>query len=232
VKSLRNTIRTVRLLATVACTALLLAGCKGGGGASPSVKTIPPATTSTVPAAAVPKAPAIEGSPRKSVRVGETFEFVPIASDPAGLRLTFDISNRPAWADFDPVSGRLSGTPAQGDAGAYERIRIAVSNGAASASLPEFSLQVVDASNGQVTIGWDPPTDNVDGSPLTDLAGYRVYYGRSPELLSGRLEIANAGATMAVIENLAPATWYFSVAAYTSGNVEGERSTPASRLVM
>jgi hypothetical protein len=232
VESLPNTIRTVRLLVTVAGTALLLAGCKGGGGTSPSVASNPPATASTVPAAAVPKAPTIEGSPRRSVRVGETFEFVPIASDPTGMRLTFDVANRPAWAGFDPASGRLSGTPAKGDVGDYERIRIAVSNGAASASLPEFSLQVVDASTGQVTIGWDPPTDNVDGSPLTDLAGYRVYFGRSPELLSGRLEIANAGATMAVIDNLAPATWYFSVAAYTSGNVEGERSTPASRLVM
>jgi hypothetical protein len=232
VKTPFDTTRIVRPLIAVAAAALLLAGCKGGGGASASVATSPPATVSAAPVAAAPQAPAINGSPRQSVRVGEAFEFVPIASDPAGLRLTFDIANRPAWAGFDPVSGRLSGTPAKGDAGAYERIRITVSNGAASASLPEFSVQVVDASTGQVTIGWDPPTDNVDGSPLTDLAGYRVYYGRSPGALSNRLEIANAGATTAVIENLGPATWYFSVAAYTSGNVEGERSAPASRLVM
>lgn len=29
---------------------------------------------------------------------------------------------------------------------------------------------------GDVELEWDPPTENVDGSPLTDLAGYRLYY--------------------------------------------------------
>lgn len=31
----------------------------------------------------------------------------------------------------------------------------------------------------EVTINWVPPTENVDGSPLVDLASYTVYYGRS-----------------------------------------------------
>jgi hypothetical protein len=34
-----------------------------------------------------------------------------------------------------------------------------------------------DAISGQATLSWDPPTTNVDGTPLTDLAGYKVYYG-------------------------------------------------------
>src|SRR5690606_2021147 len=35
------------------------------------------------------------------------------------------------------------------------------------------------AVNAPVDLQWDPPTENVDGSPLTDLAGYRIYYGTS-----------------------------------------------------
>jgi len=32
-----------------------------------------------------------------------------------------------------------------------------------------------------ITLAWEAPTANADGStPLTDLAGYRVYYGTSP----------------------------------------------------
>jgi len=29
-------------------------------------------------------------------------------------------------------------------------------------------------------VSWTAPTTNDDGSPLTELASYRVYYGRSP----------------------------------------------------
>jgi hypothetical protein len=29
----------------------------------------------------------------------------------------------------------------------------------------------------RVTVGWDAPTENEDGTPLKDLAGYRVYDG-------------------------------------------------------
>ena len=29
---------------------------------------------------------------------------------------------------------------------------------------------------GDATLAWDPPTTNADGSPLTDLAGYKIYY--------------------------------------------------------
>ena len=29
----------------------------------------------------------------------------------------------------------------------------------------------------EISINWVPPTQNVDGTPLTDLAGYTVYYG-------------------------------------------------------
>ena len=28
-----------------------------------------------------------------------------------------------------------------------------------------------------VTLTWNPPTQNTDGTPLTDLAGYKVYWG-------------------------------------------------------
>lgn len=31
------------------------------------------------------------------------------------------------------------------------------------------------AAGGSISLTWTPPTENTDGSPLTDLAGYRVY---------------------------------------------------------
>jgi hypothetical protein len=168
--------------------------------------------------------PTISGAPQKSVGVGEPFFFVPGAIDPAGRRLQFAIRHRPAWAEFDSATGRLSGTPGHADIGTYEKVQISVSNGLTTAALPEFSLQVADAQPGHATVYWDQPLDNVDGSVLTDLAGFRVYYGRLPDHLANRVVIANPGVTSAVIDNLSPETWYFAVAAYTRGGIEGELS--------
>lgn len=39
------------------------------------------------------------------------------------------------------------------------------------------------ASGSSVTLSWDAPTKNEDGSDLTDLLGYKVYYGTSPSSL-------------------------------------------------
>ena len=32
------------------------------------------------------------------------------------------------------------------------------------------------AVDARITLNWTPPTENVDGSPVTDLAGFRVYW--------------------------------------------------------
>jgi len=37
-------------------------------------------------------------------------------------------------------------------------------------------LLAVAVNAADITLAWDRPTNNVDGSPLTDLAGYRLYY--------------------------------------------------------
>lgn len=43
---------------------------------------------------------------------------------------------------------------------------------------------------------WEPPTENVDGTPLTDLAGYSIYFGTSPGMYpnSRTLSVAQAEA--------------------------------------
>lgn len=220
--------RTARILLVLLPCCAVVTGCNWDD-APASIRTAnaePPvaANVASPPATEVTGRPTIRGAPRKSLLVGEAFEFSPIASDPQGLPLLFSIANRPGWMQFDTSTGRLSGLPAQEHVGTYQNVRIAVSNGRTSATLPEFSLQVADTQAGHATVDWDPPTDNVDGSALTDIAGYRIYYGPGPDRLTTRLEISNPGVTSAVIENLSSATWYFAVAAYTRADVEGELS--------
>ncbi len=73
------------------------------------------------------------------------------------------------------------------------------------------------ASSQSVTLTWESPTTNSDGSALTDLSGYKVYYGTSTGNYAYSVDVGStAGAS---ISSLSAGTWCFAVTAYdTSGN--------------
>ena len=75
-------------------------------------------------------------------------------------------------------------------------------------------------STGTATLDWTPPTQNSDGSALTNLAGYTVYYGTSPDQLTESVKVTNPGLTAYTLSNLAAGTWYFAVTSYSSAGVE------------
>jgi hypothetical protein len=165
------------------------------------------------------------------VTAGTSYGFTPTASDADGDSLTFSVQNRPSWASFSTSTGRLSGSPTASDAGTYSNIVIAVSDGTDSASLAAFSITVEQVSTGSVTLSWSAPTQNTDGSPLTDLSGYRIVYGKSSSNLDQQLQLMNPGLTTAVVDNLAAGTWYFAVKALNSASVESDLSNIASKAI-
>jgi hypothetical protein len=116
--------------------------------------------------------------------------------------------------------------------GTTSNVVISVSDGKASANLPAFSVAVLQATNGSVTLSWTPPTTNSDGTPLVDLAGYRIVYGQTSRQYSAVLDIPATSVTSAMIENLVPATWYFAVKAYTRTGVESDLSNEASKTIL
>jgi hypothetical protein len=174
--------------------------------------------------------PSISGAPATSATVGQAYSFIPNASDPDGQTLTFTIVNMPSWAQFNSATGRLYGTPASGNVGSTSNIVISASDGQDSVSLPAFSLTVVNpVPQGSATLSWSPPTSNVDGTPVTNLAGYRVKYGQQSSNLSETLSVPSPGITSVVIENLSAGTWYFAVSAYTTANIESDLSNLAQK---
>ncbi len=177
------------------------------------------------------RAPTIAGTPTATIIEGEFYEFMPTAADADGDVLTFSIARKPAWATFDRASGRLSGTPAADDVGNFTNIVITVSDGAASAALGEFDITVDAIALGSATLSWDPPTENTDGSALMDLAGYRIYYGRSESQLTRSVVINNPGLTRYVVENLAQANWFFAMTSVNSDGVESRRSPTVSKTI-
>jgi hypothetical protein len=178
--------------------------------------------------------PVISGSPAASVTTGTAYFFRPTASDPEGQSLRFSIANKPAWASFATSTGRLSGTPDSTRVGTYSGIRISVSDGQSTVALPQFSITVVAAGatpTGSATVSWSPPATYVDGTLLSNLAGYRIVYGTSPSALSSSINIPSPAITSAVIEALTAGTWYFAVKAYTTASVESDLSTVVYKII-
>lgn len=221
-----------RARATIGLAVLMtmLAACGGGSGGSSTGTATPPSPTPS-PTPPANRAPTITGTPPASVTAGQAYSFQPTASDPDGQALTFSITGKPAWAAFDAATGRLSGTPAPTDAGMTPGIVISVSDGQASASLPPFSISVIVASAGSAELNWTAPTQNEDGTALTNLAGYKVRYGQSTGALTQLVDIAGPANTRAKIEGLAVGTWYFTVASYTNTGVESAPTGAVSKTI-
>ena len=177
------------------------------------------------------RSPTISGTPTTSVLQGTAYSFQPTASDPDGNTLTFSITNRPAWASFDAATGRLTGTPGAADVGTTTGIVISVSDGAASAALAAFNISVQAVASGSATLSWLPPTTNTDGTPLTNLAGYKIYWGTAPGNYTSSVTIMNPGLATYVVGNLTPNTYYFAVTALNSGGTESVFSNAASKRI-
>jgi hypothetical protein len=170
--------------------------------------------------------------PANRATVGDAYSFRPTASDADGDGLSFGISNKPAWAVFNPTSGRLSGTPGSSATGTHSNIVISVSDGQATTALPAFSIEVSGSTTASsATLRWIAPTTNTDGTPLRNLAGYEIHYGNRSLEYDRVLRVPGANVTSAVIENLGPATWYFAVLAYTSDGIESDFSAEASKTI-
>jgi hypothetical protein len=89
----------------------------------------------------------------------------------------------------------------------------------------------VVASDKDVDVTWSAPTANTNGSALTNLAGYTIYYGTNPTSLEQSISIPNASATDYVMQGLPGGTWYFAVKAYTSAGLESSYSSVVSRTI-
>lgn len=215
-----------RTLAFAAAMLLALAGCGGGGGGSGSggsnPQNPPPSGGTNLP-------PTISGTPTASATTGQAYSFQPTATDPEGQTLTFSVAGKPSWATFSTATGLLSGTPTS--AGTFSNVVISVTDGVSTASLPAFTITVATAATGSAKLTWVAPTTNTDGSPLTNLAGYKVRYGKSAGALNQVLDVSNPGTTTATVGGLSTGTWYFTLSAYTNVGVESAQTSPVSKTI-
>ena len=226
--------RLIRVLVPVLAS-LTLVGC--GGGADDAVN--PLSSTATAAETGTAATATISGTPSTSVTVGTNYSFTPSASDSDGGALTFKVTNAPAWATFNASTGQLSGSPKQTDVGTTSGIVITAADGTATASLTAFNITVSSTTvsttptTGSATVSWSAPTANTNGTALTNLAGYKIYYGTDASSLTTEqvVEVANPATLSYVLSGLGSGTWYFAVASYSASGEESALSAVSSKTI-
>ena len=109
-----------------------------------------------------------------------------------------------------------------------------------NASTSSTGDQTATGSNGDqtvtegvvLTLAWDAPTTNTDGSslnPATDLSQYNIYYGTESLTYTTVVNVTNPGTTtISKTLNLSPGTYYFSV---TTVDTSGQESSYSNEVM-
>jgi hypothetical protein len=208
-----------------------LTGCGDeGSSASQAVST----STGVTPIDRSPTstAPSIAGIPATTAVAGQPYSFQPKVANTSGT-VKFTIANQPSWAKFNTTTGQLSGTPDTSQVGQYPGIAINLVAGTNVVALPAFTITVASTSSqsNAVTLSWEAPTENADGSALVDLKGYKVHYGSASKSYSDVIQVSNAGLTTYVVQNLPAGKYYFAVTAYNGTGTESSLSAEVATQV-
>ena len=82
------------------------------------------------------------------------------------------------------------------------------------------------------TLSWTAPTQNTDGTALTDLAGFKIKYGLSAGgPYPNEVDISDPLVTVHVISPLGVGVWFFVSTAYNAIGVESDNSNEAQKVI-
>ena len=190
--------------------------CTGPGGSITRSTTV---TVNPMPSTPVAPALTLTSSPN-TIEENETSVITWNASNATSCSAIGGWSNKTSVSDNQTV-GPLTTTTTY-------RMRCTGTGGTVTETV---TITVTQPSLGSVELSWDAPTTNEDGSVLTDLAGYTIYYGTNQSNLNQIIDISNVGITSFVISDLPSDTYYFSITAKDNNNNESTRSNIASKVL-
>lgn len=101
------------------------------------------------------------------------------------------------------------------------------------APIASFAACPTTVARDTACLDWTPPTTNTDGSTLTNLAGFKIYFSKSQLFTSGVsiVTINNPGQAHQNLNKLPAGTWYFRITAFNSEGRESAFSGTASKLI-
>jgi hypothetical protein len=194
-------------------TLVLLGGCDGITQPADAIEELEQAQTQT-------EAPATsEGS------LELAFSASPAMVDEGGTTtLTWSAANADtcsasgAWSGDRPVSGSVEVGPLT----TGETYTLTCS-GLDGSAIQMLSVPVV----GPVTLSWVAPAENVDGSSLDDLAGYRIYHGTESRSYSEQVNVSNPASTSHTL-SLPTGEYFFAM---TAVDGEGNESAYSNEVI-
>jgi len=110
-------------------------------------------------------------------------------------------------------------------------ITVTAEDGLGATRTRRITVNRESGETGSATLSWAAPTTRTDGTPLDDLAGYTILYGRMPGVYDYTIDIDNPGVLSYVVENLVSGEWYFSLVAVDANGVESDRSNEVTRSI-
>ena len=153
------------------------------------------------------------------------------ASDRDGDALTYKLltSGSLGQATLNNArTGAFTYTP-QPNASGVDTLTFQVNDGDLNSNTATVTITITTVTpppEGQARLLWDPPTTNADGSPLTDLAGFNVYYWQASWLNPAVVDVGNR--TIYTLGGLEVGkTYHFAVTAYDSAGNESVWSQQA-----
>ena len=88
-------------------------------------------------------------------------------------------------------------------------------------------------TSSSVVLSWTAPSSRADNSylPLSELQGYRVYYGTSEDDLSMLVDLNDDTITEYSVDNLPSGSYYFAITAYDLDGMESGLSNVVNKDV-
>jgi hypothetical protein len=124
------------------------------------------------------------------------------------------------WSGSRPAEGSFTVGPIESST--TYRLTCQGPNGSGVAMV---TVRIVDK-----ILRWQAPTQNVDGSPLTDLGGYVIYWGADSRAYTGSHRIPSPHVTQWAA-NIAPGTYYFAMTAFDAEGNESGYSNEIEKVI-
>jgi hypothetical protein len=96
------------------------------------------------------------------------------------------------------------------------------------ASLTDLNpIETGSTCNATVKVAWDPPLELVDGTPITDLSGYRIFSGNAPGSYQSVTLVNDPAVGLWSFGGLGLGNHYFALTALTASGGESALSNEA-----
>jgi hypothetical protein len=167
---------------------------------------------------------AVAGDDVPTVQISASPPGVPSGGSSTLSWTSTDVTTCEASGDWSG-SRSLSGSESTGPVTEDSNYWLSCSGtGGNALALTTVTVRIADLS-------WDAPTENVDGTPLTDLAGYNIYWGTVSRQYDFSVALSDPGLLSYQIQ-LAPGTYYFSMTATDVDGNESAFSNEVSKLII